>query len=541
MVRLVASLVLLTISSICTAASPLNGKWEGEAASDLWPTFLRIEIGEGDHAPATLFVLGQTVDLGPLKNAETLDSLLGEGADALHMQARVENDHLVGTMSQSGKSFGFSLQRVPNYPATNDRVVGWSRDLDAVRDEVLTFDRSFDAAEKGRARHAIEQLRADLPRLSDDAVLVGLARIAAIANNAHTRLYFLRNRTEVRRMPLRVWWFGKELRVVRAAPSYAHYLGCRIDRIGGLSSAAAKAKVDGLFAGSPTWRTYMSGYSLTSGDVLHGVGIAATAERVRYRFTDCGRFNGSESIASLPLTRSAKPLESWWDLAPHYAGAADDWKQVLGADPENAPLYLRHPDRNFWFDAGALGGPFYIQYNRAADAADESMSRFADRAGDAIATSKPAAIIVDLRFNTGGNGSLTPKLVDAVKRAPAATPVYVVTGRTTFSAGIVATALLREARHVTIVGEPVGDALDFWAEGGNIILPYSGLYVHFANGAHSLSPKPCPTKAYCDDLNVASLAPDIQAPLTWAAYRARLDPALDSIRRDILNSGPKHH
>ena len=47
-----------------------------------------------------------------------------------------------------------------------------------------------------------------------------------------------------------------------------------------------------------------------------------------------------------------------------------------------------------------------------------------------------------------------------------------------------------------------GDGLDFCAKGGNIILPSSGLYVHFANGAHSLSPRPCPTKDYCDNLSV---------------------------------------
>ena len=530
MVRVIFAALLAVAAS--AQAAPVAGNWEGEAASDLWPTFLRIEIGPGDHGQATMFVLGQTVDLGQTKDASTLDTTVGDGAEALKVTARVNGDHLAGAMSQSGKTFAFNLQRIPTYSPTNDRVTRWSRDLDSIRDRVLTFDRSFDGATKLKAKQAVERLRAEIPRLSDDAIIVQVARIAALAKNAHTRLYILRNRTEVRRMPIRAWWFGKELRVVRAAPEYAQYLGCRIDRVGTLPASTAKARLDDLFSGSASWRTYMSGYSLTSSDVLYGAGIIPSADSVRYQFGDCGTGARTVSIPALPLAKSAKPIESWWDLAPHYAGASDDWKQLLSGTAA-LPLYLRHPDTNYWFDDHAPDRLFYVQYNRAADAPDETLAAFSARAAKALSAARPRAVVVDLRFNTGGNGTITPKLVDAVNQAPTRTPVYVITGRSTFSAGIVAAALLRQARPVKIVGEPVGDALDFWAEGGNIILPYSGLYVHFANGAHSLSPKPCPTKDYCDDLSVASLAPDILAPPTWSSYVARRDPAMDAIERDL--------
>ena len=406
MVRWMLPLMLLGASQGSLAATPVAGNWEGEAASDLWPTFLRIEIGEGEKAKATMFVLGQTVDLGPVKDADSLDAKLGEEVGALRVEGHVEGNHLVGKLSEAGKTFAFSLQRIPAYAPTNDRVVGWSRDLDAIRDRVLVFDRSFDPADMSATKAAIERLRSELPTLSDDAVRVRIARIAAMANNAHTRLYILRNRTEVRRMPIRAWWFGSELRVIRAAPAYARFLGCRIDRVGELSASAAKARVAPLFAGSATWRTYMSAYSLTSPEVLHGAGIIGGTDNVRYRFSGCGKANGAASIQPLPLAKSAKPLESWWDLAPLYAGAPDDWKQVLGSKGAAVPLYLRHPDRNYWFDEGGRRGVFYIQYNRAADAADESLAAFAKRAGYAIAARRPKAVVVDLRFNTGGNGSL---------------------------------------------------------------------------------------------------------------------------------------
>jgi hypothetical protein len=533
MIKWIVPLLLLGASQPSLAAAPIAGKWEGEAASDLWPTFLRIEITDAEPRAVTMYVLGQTVELGSAKDAQSFDTVVGEGAEALRVAGHVQGAHLIGTMSQLGKTFVFKLQRIPEYSPTSDRLVGWSRDLDAIRDRLLVFDRSFDAAEKNRTKAATERLRSELPRLSDDAIRVRIAAIAALANNAHTRLYLLRNRTEVTRMPIRAWWFGRDFRVVRASPEYARYLGCRIDRIGPLSARAAKTRVTPLFAGSPTWQTYMSSYSLTSPEVLRGLGIVDGSAQVAYDFGDCADAAARVPVHPLPLTKSGKALESWWDLAPSYAGPADGWKQLLGVSHTAVPLYLRHPESNYWFDQVGLGGVFYIQYNRAADAADESMEKFATRAGDAITAGHARAVVVDLRFNTGGNGSLTPALVKAVDRALATTPLYVIVSRSTFSAGIVAAAQLREARKVKIVGEPVGDGLDFWAEGGNIILPYSGLYVHFANGAHSLSPKPCPTRDYCDDLSVASLAPDIAAPLDWASYRAGRDPAMEAIARDL--------
>jgi hypothetical protein len=108
-------------------------------------------------------------------------------------------------------------------------------------------------------------------------------------------------------------------------------------------------------------------------------------------------------------------------------------------------------------------------------------------------------------------------------------PRWVITGRNTFSAGISPVAMWRSYPDVKIAGEPVGDELDFWAEGGNIVLPNSGLYAHFANGAHSYSAAPCPKDTYCYDLSSPPLTPDLPASVSWDEYRAGIDPAMKAI------------
>ena len=107
--------------------------------------------------------------------------------------------------------------------------------------------------------------------------------------------------------------------------------------------------------------------------------------------------------------------------------------------------------------------------------------------------------------------------------------MVVLTGRATFSAGITHAAQWKQFAQAAIVGEPVGDHLDLWAEGGNLVLPNSRLTVHYANGFHTYSQRDYPQfQPYFADLNVTTLAPDAEVEATWSDYAAGRDPLFDA-------------
>lgn len=525
-------LCLLTVAVPLFAsahAQPIAGSWEGELVSpDSWPVFVRLDVDQATQA-SKLTVLGRKIDLGRAAN-DRLTATIGEGRDAQSLTARVEGGALVGRLKGAGTDTSFTLTRIPSFAPTTDRVAGWNRDLDAVENRVLRYDRSFSAPEQRAVRTRIATLRRSIARLSDDAMRVRIAEVLAEAHNGHTRLYLLRNRTELGRLPIRVWWFGRELRIVRAAPQFASLVGCRVDRLNGVPVLSAYDRVHGMYAGSETWKRYMSQYTLTSPSVLHGAGVANNGREVRVSLSDC-KDAGSHLLAQLPFERSEKPVESWWDLAPESPSALSGWTHALTG--HQLPKYLSNLTKAYWFEAPGKRGIFYLQLNRAADAGSETVKDFAKRTAEQIGKTNPAAVAVDLRFNTGGDSNITKTLVDAVVEASRQRPLYLIVGRSTFSAGIVAAAQFRQATAVKIVGEPVGDGLEFWAEGGNIILPYSGLAAHFANGAHSLSPAGCPTRAFCNDLSVRSLAPDIPAVTSWTDYISGVDASLRAVEVDM--------
>jgi hypothetical protein len=112
------------------------------------------------------------------------------------------------------------------------------------------------------------------------------------------------------------------------------------------------------------------------------------------------------------------------------------------------------------------------------------------------------------------------------------TKLYVLSGPATFSAGLYHLAQLRLAG-ATIVGEPAGEGLDYWSEGGNMVLPNSKLSMHYADRFHSYSSTPHPLQQpylYLD-LDVPSLTPDVLVRLTAKDYFAGRDPLLEAALR----------
>jgi hypothetical protein len=478
---------------------------------------------------------------------------VGEGAGALALDAQRAGPRLVGRLRQGRDTLPFSLARIPDYPTPSNRVEAWAQDLDALATRFLPLDRSFGAAERARFLAHVADTRARLPTLGDDQVVARMASALALAGNAHTRLYLLRNASQLRRLPVRVWWFRDGLRVVRATPAYRHLLGCRVDRVAGVDARRARDVVSAAFAGTPSWGDYMSTYSLTSPEMLHGFGLAPDADSVVLGVSGCAAATaGRAAVTPLPLAKRRGVTEAWWDLSPLHRpadaaapgdrpaapagsapGGAVAWAHVLDARRDSLPLYLRRPNDYYWFEYLPASGVLYVQYNRAADMPAEDTRAFGERLLAEFDRRPVRAFVLDLRFNTGGNLTLAADLMRALQARTRGLPRWVVTGRATFSAGITQVASWSAAGDVTLVGEPVGDAPDFWAEGGNIRLPNSGFDAHFANGAHSYSPAPCPAGVPCYDLSAPGVNPQLRVAASWDVYVRGRDPAMAAVLASV--------
>ncbi|WP_299329296.1 hypothetical protein [Parasphingopyxis sp.] len=512
------------------------GAWEGEMQSPRWVTYLHLSLALDGTETGTLRAVGQTFDLGdPQIEGSTLTvSLVGPWSITPRIHLRRDGENLVGEWQEEDRRYPLRVDAVPDYPEPTDRVAAWSQDIDALQNRFLRLDRSFSPASRQLFLERTTAIREQLSVLSDDEVLFQLAQAVGLSGNPHTRLYLLRRHTRLSRLPIRVWWFGGELRVIGSDENHAGLLGCRVDTISGLEVRQARDIVGTAFAGNPSWVDYKSPYYLTSPEALRGLGITPADARVELRLADCAAPQ-SVQLDPLPLQRSRDLVEAWWDLLPERT-VAGGWRHVLADQAGGGPLYLSRSDTHYWHDRLADHGIFYLSLSRTEPMEEQSINDFAEDALAALRASDARALVVDLRFNTGGNGGLVEDLMETLDAETADIPRYVITGRATFSAGILIAARWRATGRAIIVGEPVGDDIDYWAEGGGVFLPNSDIEAHFANGAHNYSPGPCPTEEYCLDIDIEGLRPDVPAHLGWTDYLEGRDPALDAIVRHMASS-----
>lgn len=412
-------------------------------------------------------------------------------------------------------------------------IEAWREDLETFRSEVILPDRAFTTASRAAALDRLTALESRLDLYSEAEIAGELAKIAALAGNAHTRIDPLRNRGLWARLPIRLWKFADGWRVVSAREEQSHLIGLKLVGIGEATIAEAEAAVAPLFAGNEPWRAYMAGYSLTSPEALAATGIARP-DPVVLTFAAGG---AERRVALAPEAREnrTRPEENWWHLAREHPRIVG-WRRSA-PDPE--ALVFRQPELGYVM-ARCEGGAVYIRLNRTADQQGRPpLAEWGGRVLQALQRDPPTRLIIDLRFNTGGDLSKALPFIGAIAASPLGQEhdrLAVLINGQTFSAGITQAAWLRLHSQAEFYGEPVGDFTSFWAEGDNVVLPRSGLTARYSTGAHHYSDSAPPMEMKDDifmTLPAPDLGPDHVIGWTWTGYQLGRDPALDAAAPDL--------
>jgi hypothetical protein len=525
--------VILLQTYTHASSAPSKGEWEGQLLSKRRPIIIYLNF---ERMIARLDVTGsQELQLRKVQeqDAKIQFSILVQDQE-LNFSGILSNEQIIGKENESQTDF--VLKRLPELPAPRNRVERWSQDIDVMIDRFLKYDRSYTDEQRQEATKILRNLQSALNEKTDEEVIVELSRAVARTQNAHTRLYLLRNRTVLRRYPIRLWWMSDGLFVVKATEPYRDLLACKLIKIGAHTASDVRKQVAELFAGNEPWIDYKSTYYMTSPEILSGLRLITGAEKTEFTF-QCGTETKLKSIIPLPLAYQNTPTESWWDLSPEWKTGQQVWIHSL-AD-KKIPLYLQNPEQYYWFKLIQPQQVLYFQYNRSQNMQGESIIQFGERLRTSLNSESVKKLIVDLRFNTGGDLTIARSLMEDLNKnaAEKGISVFVLIGRSTFSAGISHAVQWKESGRATFIGEPCGDVLDFFSEGGNVILPNSKLAAHYANGFHTYSKTEYPEfQPYYLDMNVDNLQPDRKIQLSSTAYFAGKDPVLEAVFHGIPES-----
>jgi len=408
-------------------------------------------------------------------------------------------------------------------------------DLAVFREQFMARDRSYSEAARTIAETRIAALESNVADVSQAYFELELARIVALADNGHSA-YFPgpRSRRFNRIMDVRFAPFGEDFYVLRASPAHADLLGARLVAIDGRPIAQARGVARSLSGGTSAWRDRNAAYFFESPEQMQALDLIARSDRASYRFQLADGRTVTRRFTPEPANPNrvrANPDRFLYPAPVENEG--DNWRALLTA--EQAPWALQDPDTPFRMRDAPEIDAYVIEMRQNYSDDNTDIAEFMLDALENARTSGRRNIVLDMRMNGGGDLNNTRAWV---RRLPRVVPgrVFVLTSPWTFSAAISTVGYLKQSapERVTIVGEEVGDRLDFYAEGGPFTLPHAGGAISIATERHDYRTgcrniENCHGSVVRHPIAVESLAPDIRAPWTIEAYRAGRDPGMEAI------------
>jgi hypothetical protein len=229
---------------------------------------------------------------------------------------------------------------------------------------------------------AVNDLNQQIPQLSDDQIVVGLMKIAALPGDGHTNLW-----SPFAVLPIGLRWFSDGLFVVSAAQDYQRALGAKVVQIGGMTAGQAYAAVTAVISHeNDQWVREVSASYLATPDILYGLGIVPAVGPVPYVFQD---LTGAQFGLDIALSSSAI---------------------VQAPDPTTGyiPLWMQNQDQYYWFQYLTSTNTIYLAYNVCANMYGLSFASFVAQVAASVQQHPAAGLVVDLRNNGGGNFSGNP-------------------------------------------------------------------------------------------------------------------------------------
>ena len=420
----------------------------------------------------------------------------------------------------------------PNFPAAASSLDAQRQDIRYFR-RLIALDRSFAAAARAEANRRIDALEASGTVFDRPHFRVLLMQIDALADNGHSRIENEPGAAATE-FPVRVVVFSDGVYVMRATESNADLLGGRVTAVDGQSIDAVLGKLEQLRGGTANWRRLHASQYLTLPDMLYGIDVAPDMQHSDWTLETSTGATITRRLDAFPVPASEPVvLVTRWLSSEPLTGMAGAWRV---AEPDHPPP-ISWVDFDQAFRSLRLPGTCsqFVQLKSNADQAGHRIGDFLSSTEKRLRQSKPCNVIFDLRYNDGGDYTNTYRFARELPGLiPPAGRVIMLTGPATFSAGISTAAFVKHVaeERAVIVGEPVGDRLQFYSEGGQACLPNHPLCVVYQTGKHDYQ-HDCDDWTVCFWLNhffelrVKSLDPDEAVPLSFKDWRAGVDPVLD--------------
>lgn len=338
----------------------------------------------------------------------------------------------------------------------------------------------------------LDDLLAGAPGLSREQVIVELMKINALLYDEHTIIfpnadYYL---------PFKFRLFDDGIAIVQTDSLNTEYLLHKILSVNKMPVAGITALLkETIKQDNPSYAEFFVSYYMNNLVVLQGLGVVKNLQKVEFELSSPKGDTVFTTVSAISKTVSV------------------NWKYAV---PFSQLLAYRQ-NRDYWFDYNEGNKILYFNYQHCSEIAGEPFEDFNNKLFDLIAEKKPAKIILDLRWNSGGNSSVLNPFIKSIRKSYLNTDrsFYVLIGPTVMSSSLMNAIELKRTTHATFVGAPTGGNINHFGEIKSFELPDLNLRITYS------------TKYWENWKNMdGPLVPDVDVPNFYTDFIRAYDKAI---------------
>jgi len=381
-------------------------------------------------------------------------------------------------VQSSGKSF-------------SDEAVYFSKTLAAKHPDLFkkVTKRDFDSL--------VTDLKTIANSLPPEKFLVELCKINARIADEHTRI----EPDYQSVLPVRFDWFDEGLVIVATDSIYKNCLGARVLLINNHPAEEAIRRFSFLLKNdNASFQKYWIASYFNKPIFLKGLDLIIDNRMVSYKLL---------TPQGDTLTQIIRALATGQPIV-----------KVVSAPMKGLLPYKK--DNSYWYEFDSATNILYFNYAKCQVDENLPFDRFNDQLFEEIKLKNPAKLIVDLRFNGGGNSAVLNPFLKSIKKSYLNQngKLFVIIGRKTASSALMnALTLVKETNCIT-VGEPTGANINHFGELKSFKLSYAGFTIYYSTrfwenwAGHN-----------------GALMPDVAVTHSLANFLNNNDEALDYIQR----------
>lgn len=341
----------------------------------------------------------------------------------------------------------------------------WESDLDTLADGLLTRHPNFyTKTSVEEFESALGDLFERIGTIDDQLMAIEVSRLVALGGDAHTTVGFGEIGADMRQLPIRLMVMEDGVFVTQAVDTHEEHIGSRVVSINSVPIDEVLDRVSMLFAyENESKRMGTSAWYATLLPALRAVDVI-------------GDHHATELVVA--LSKEDEVHTHTLDTIDGHTGAR--WVSFVHQLEQPWALAYRKQGGYYQSDFIPEHRAFYIAYNRCREAPDLPMAQFVEFVMSKCDELDAHRIIIDLRFNGGGDETVIWPLWQALEKSERFRDPGDIIGlisRQTFSSAMSNSHQLRDNCGAILIGEPTGGKPNHFGQLSRFELPHSGLTI----------------------------------------------------------------